>query len=86
MQAPSQQGAAEAADVSLYAADKVAHNDKIVYQSKLFVSVMFGIMTGVLGLTGLYGFLVYIIAMIFTTIILTSTLPSVSCKAIYIIV
>ncbi|KAL9653772.1 hypothetical protein ABK040_008637 [Willaertia magna] len=57
------------------ALDKLAHNDNIVYKCKIFISLVFGIVAGVFGFTGFSGFLFYIIASLFSSIIIAIGLP-----------
>lgn len=72
-----------------YAADKITHNESIIYRrypkiqityrthSRVFVALVFGIMTGVFGFTNWNGILFYLVASIFTSILLLTTFPNV---------
>ncbi len=59
------------------ALDKLAHNDNNVYLCKIFISIMFGVMAGVFGLTGIYGFLLFGLSSLFSSFLIILTLPKV---------
>ncbi|KAF0980267.1 hypothetical protein FDP41_013481 [Naegleria fowleri] len=56
--------------------DKVAHNDNIVYKCKIFISLVFGIVAGIFGLTGLSGFLFYVVvSLVISSVLIGFCLP-----------
>ena|SRR3989338_10951259 len=58
------------------ALDKVAHNDNVVYKCKTFISIVFGIVAGIFGLTGLTGFLFYIlVSLVISSVLIGLALP-----------
>jgi predicted acyltransferase len=65
------------------APEKLASNDNIVYQSKVFTSIVFGVVAGMFGLTGVNGFAFYVLSSILTSIMLLTTLPRFSSKSIF---
>ena len=62
---------------NIYALDKVAYNDNIIYKSRIFGSLVFGILAGVFGFTSLMGVAIYILSSLVISIFLCTTLPNV---------
>ncbi|KAH7435705.1 hypothetical protein KP509_06G076100 [Ceratopteris richardii] len=54
-------------DVSLYSAENIQHNMRTLYYSRTFLSIVGGIVAGILGLTGVSGFLFYFVIMMATS-------------------
>ncbi|EFC50063.1 predicted protein [Naegleria gruberi] len=56
--------------------DKIAHNDNVVYKCKIFISLVFGIVAGIFGLSGLSGFLFYIlVSVVISSVLIGLVLP-----------
>lgn len=67
----------------LFAPEKIAHNEKIVFNARIFVGLVFGILAGVLGVTGLFkGLIFYLVSLLFSTVLLFITLPKVNYRLI----
>eukprot|EP00244_Chara_vulgaris_P010988 TRINITY_DN5260_c0_g1_i1.p1 TRINITY_DN5260_c0_g1~~TRINITY_DN5260_c0_g1_i1.p1 ORF type:complete len:114 (+),score=15.37 TRINITY_DN5260_c0_g1_i1:89-430(+) len=54
----------------LYCVENIQHNQRIVYYSRMFLSIVGGCVTGILGLTGIGGILCYFITMAIATLAL----------------
>ncbi|MCO5553867.1 hypothetical protein L7F22_007392 [Adiantum nelumboides] len=46
-------------EVPLYSAENIQHNMRSIYYSRTFLSIIGGVVAGILGLTGIAGFLFY---------------------------
>ncbi|KAB2063004.1 hypothetical protein ERO13_A10G174500v2 [Gossypium hirsutum] len=55
-------------DVSTFRAENLQNNMKVVYYSRTFLSIIGGAISGILGLTGCMGFILYFIVMAITSI------------------
>eukprot|EP01080_Neovahlkampfia_damariscottae_P000826 gene826-9076_t len=53
----------------------IADNESIIYSSRIFVSLIFGIASGILGFTGLLGFFICFLGLILTSCFVYLTLP-----------
>ncbi|KAL0485356.1 ER membrane protein complex subunit 6 [Acrasis kona] len=73
----------QASSDNVYAQDKIAHNENIIYKCRAFGAVVFGILAGVFGLTSLWGLLVYVISSIVISIFLFATLPKLSIDGLF---
>lgn len=57
--------------------DKVAHNDNVVYKCKIWMSLVFGIVAGIFGYTGLSGFLFYVVvSFLIAPVLIALALPT----------
>lgn len=59
------------------AQDKLAHNENLVYLSRVFTSILFGVMAGVFGYTGMQGFGLFLLSSLFTSLLTVMMLPRV---------
>ncbi|XP_058091808.1 uncharacterized protein LOC131237821 isoform X2 [Magnolia sinica] len=55
-------------DLPIFNADNLQSNMKIIYYSRTFVSIIGGVVAGILGLTGLMGFVFYFLIMAITSL------------------
>eukprot|EP00897_Mesotaenium_endlicherianum_P010508 jgi/Mesen1/9486/ME000063S08940 len=55
-------------EVEPVAADSLAVNCRVVYYCRTFLAIVAGVAAGILGLTGLSGFLFYVVIMAFSSI------------------
>jgi len=70
-------------DTQKIAHDKVAHNENNIYLCRIFVSIMFGVMTGVFGFTGLSGFLIFALSSLFASFLIILSLPRFSIQGVF---
>ncbi|KAL6011537.1 ER membrane complex subunit 6 [Asimina triloba] len=54
-------------DIVTFNAENLQNNMKIIYYSRTFLSIIGGVIAGILGLTGLMGFIFYFLVMAFTS-------------------
>ncbi|KAK9270596.1 hypothetical protein L1049_026178 [Liquidambar formosana] len=59
-------------DIPTFNAEKLQRNMKVVYYSRTFLSIIGGVIAGILGLTGLSGFILYFLIMAVTSVGLTA--------------
>jgi hypothetical protein len=59
------------------AQDKLALNENLVYLSRVFTSVLFGVMAGMFGYTGMQGFALFLLSSLFTSVLIIMMLPKV---------
>ncbi|XP_015574708.1 ER membrane protein complex subunit 6 [Ricinus communis] len=55
-------------DLQTFSAENLQSNMKIIYYSRTFLSIIGGVIAGILGFTGLYGFIFYFLVMATTSI------------------
>ncbi|XP_057471371.1 uncharacterized protein LOC130760171 isoform X2 [Actinidia eriantha] len=55
-------------DVQTFNAENMQNNIKVVYYSRTFMSIIGGVIAGILGFTGLTGFLFYFLVMAITSV------------------
>ncbi|KAK9089993.1 hypothetical protein Sjap_023170 [Stephania japonica] len=55
-------------DLEIFSADNLQSNMKIIYYSRTFLSIISGVIAGILGLTGLTGFIFYFLVMAITSV------------------
>ncbi|XP_054820612.1 uncharacterized protein LOC129319931 [Prosopis cineraria] len=55
-------------DLPTFNAENLQHNMKTIYYSRTFMSIIGGVVAGILGFTGLKGFVFYFLIMAFTSI------------------
>lgn len=53
--------------VSIFNAENMQSNTKVIYYSRTFLSIIGGVIAGVLGFTGLSGFIFYVLVMAVTS-------------------
>jgi hypothetical protein len=68
---------------NVYAMDKVAYNENIIYKCRIFGAVVAGMLTGVFGLTGLAGFAVFILSSLLISLFLVLSLPKFSIDGLF---
>jgi hypothetical protein len=54
----------DASETPAYSTENVQHNMRVIYYCRTFLSIVGGVVAGVLGLTGISGFLFYFLIMI----------------------
>ncbi|KAH9548017.1 hypothetical protein CY35_11G066800 [Sphagnum magellanicum] len=54
----------EVVETPAYSQENIQHNMRIIYYSRTFLSIVGGVVAGVLGLTGVTGFLCYFVIML----------------------
>ncbi|KAK9069840.1 hypothetical protein SSX86_010236 [Deinandra increscens subsp. villosa] len=59
-------------EVPTFNAENLQSNMKVVYYSRTFMSIIGGVIAGILGFTGLMGFVVYLLVMAITSVCLTA--------------
>lgn len=59
-------------DVSIFNADNMQSNMKVIYYSRTFLSIIGGVIAGILGFTGLTGFIFYFLVMAITSVALAA--------------
>lgn len=59
-------------DIPTFNAENLQSNMKIIYYSRTFMSIIGGVIAGILGFTGLMGFVVYLLIMAVMSIGLTA--------------
>ncbi|KAJ8445726.1 hypothetical protein Cgig2_026053 [Carnegiea gigantea] len=59
-------------DVSMFNADNMQSNMKVIYYSRTFLSIIGGVIAGILGFTGLTGFIFYFLVMAITSVALAA--------------
>ncbi|KAI7751417.1 hypothetical protein M8C21_011793, partial [Ambrosia artemisiifolia] len=59
-------------EVPTFNAENLQSNMKVVYYSRTFMSIIGGVIAGIMGFTGLMGFVVYILVMAITSVCLTA--------------
>ncbi|KAI4311066.1 hypothetical protein MLD38_036002 [Melastoma candidum] len=64
--------AKEDLDVPIFSAENMQSNMKIIYYSRTFMSIIGGVVAGILGLTGLSGFILYFVIMAITSVCLVA--------------
>ncbi|GKV50404.1 hypothetical protein SLEP1_g57110 [Rubroshorea leprosula] len=55
-------------DVPTFSAENLQSNMKIIYYSRTFMSIIGGVVAGILGFTGLTGFIFYFLVMAITSV------------------
>eukprot|EP00257_Ricinus_communis_P018002 XP_015576581.1 ER membrane protein complex subunit 6 [Ricinus communis] len=55
-------------DLQTFSAENLQSNMKVIYYSRTFLSIIGGVIAGILGLTGLNGFIFYFLVMATTSI------------------
>uniref|UniRef100_A0A2P2M5B2 ER membrane protein complex subunit 6 n=1 Tax=Rhizophora mucronata TaxID=61149 RepID=A0A2P2M5B2_RHIMU len=55
-------------DLQTFSAENLQSNMKVIYYSRTFLSIIGGVIAGILGLTGLTGFIFYFLIMAITSI------------------
>ncbi|OMO58505.1 Transmembrane protein 93 [Corchorus olitorius] len=55
-------------DVPTFSAENLQNNMKVIYYSRTFMSIIGGVIAGILGFTGLMGFIFYFLVMAVTSI------------------
>ncbi|KAJ8647796.1 hypothetical protein MRB53_000819 [Persea americana] len=55
-------------DLPIFNAENLQTNMKVIYYSRTFLSIIGGVVAGILGLTGLMGFIFYFLIMAITSI------------------
>ncbi|KAL3735553.1 hypothetical protein ACJRO7_024646 [Eucalyptus globulus] len=58
----------EEIDVPIFSAENMQSNMKVIYYSRTFMSIIGGVIAGILGFTGLTGFVIYFLVMAITSI------------------
>ncbi|KAI6691050.1 hypothetical protein NL676_027878 [Syzygium grande] len=58
----------EEIDVPIFSSENMQSNMKVVYYSRTFMSIIGGVIAGILGFTGLTGFVIYFLVMAITSI------------------
>ncbi|KVH96426.1 Transmembrane protein 93 [Cynara cardunculus var. scolymus] len=68
-------------EVPTFNVENMQSNMKVVYYSRTFMSIIGGVIAGILGFTGLMGFVVYVLVMAITSVCLTAKagLLTISC-------
>ncbi|XP_024995085.1 ER membrane protein complex subunit 6 [Cynara cardunculus var. scolymus] len=59
-------------EVPTFNVENMQSNMKVVYYSRTFMSIIGGVIAGILGFTGLMGFVVYVLVMAITSVCLTA--------------
>ncbi|KAI3506007.1 hypothetical protein L1887_28360 [Cichorium endivia] len=59
-------------EVPTFNAENMQSNMKVVYYSRTFMSIIGGVIAGILGFTGLMGFVIYLFVMAITSVCLTA--------------
>ncbi|KAA8534401.1 hypothetical protein F0562_031918 [Nyssa sinensis] len=59
-------------DLPTFNAENMQNNMKIIYYSRTFMSIIGGVIAGILGFTGLTGFILYFLVMAITSVGLTA--------------
>uniref|UniRef100_A0A7C9D4R1 ER membrane protein complex subunit 6 n=1 Tax=Opuntia streptacantha TaxID=393608 RepID=A0A7C9D4R1_OPUST len=59
-------------DMSIFNADNMQSNMKVIYYSRTFLSIIGGVIAGILGFTGLTGFIFYLVVMAITSVALAA--------------
>ncbi|XP_071702611.1 uncharacterized protein [Rutidosis leptorrhynchoides] len=59
-------------EVPTFNAENLQSNMKVIYYSRTFMSIVGGVIAGILGFTGLMGFVFYLLVMAITSICLTA--------------
>ncbi|XVE65480.1 hypothetical protein DITRI_Ditri08aG0003300 [Diplodiscus trichospermus] len=54
-------------DVPTFSAENLQNNMKVIYYSRTFMSIIGGVIAGILGFTGLMGFIFYFLVMAITS-------------------
>ncbi|KAL3699439.1 hypothetical protein R1sor_017461 [Riccia sorocarpa] len=54
----------DSTETPAYSAENIQHNMKIIYYSRTFLSIVGGVVAGVLGLPAIFGFLFYFLIML----------------------
>ncbi|KAM7280890.1 hypothetical protein ACFE04_008024 [Oxalis oulophora] len=62
----------EANDVPTFSAENLQSNMKVIYYSRTFLSIIGGVIAGILGFTGLSGFVLYFLIMAITSVALVA--------------
>ncbi|CAI9762594.1 unnamed protein product [Fraxinus pennsylvanica] len=65
---PRKQSSDVADEISTFNAENMQNNAKIIYYSRTFMSIIGGVIAGILGFTGLTGFIVYFLVMAITSV------------------
>ncbi|XP_065863862.1 uncharacterized protein [Euphorbia lathyris] len=55
-------------DLQTFSAENMQSNMKVIYYSRTFLSIIGGVIAGILGFTGLFGFIFYFLVMAITSI------------------
>ncbi|XP_038723106.1 ER membrane protein complex subunit 6-like [Tripterygium wilfordii] len=55
-------------DLPIFSAENTQSNLKVIYYSRTFMSIIGGVISGILGFTGLYGFIFYFVIMAITSV------------------
>ncbi|KAK9289128.1 hypothetical protein L1049_017601 [Liquidambar formosana] len=55
-------------DLPTFSAEKLQSNMKVIYYSRTFLSIIGGVIAGILGFTGLTGFILYFLVMAVTSV------------------
>ncbi|XP_050937213.1 uncharacterized protein LOC103492162 isoform X1 [Cucumis melo] len=59
-------------DIPIFNAENLQNNLKIIYYSRTFLSIIGGVIAGILGFTGLTGFIFYFLVMAITSVALAA--------------
>ncbi|XP_077217160.1 uncharacterized protein LOC143851571 isoform X2 [Tasmannia lanceolata] len=59
-------------DIPTFSVENLQNNMKVIYYSRTFLSIIGGVVAGILGLTGLMGFVFYFLVMAITSLGLAS--------------
>ncbi|KAL8244452.1 hypothetical protein R6Q59_010710 [Mikania micrantha] len=59
-------------EVPIFNAENLQSNMKVIYYSRTFMSIIGGVIAGILGFTGLMGFVIYLAVMAITSVCLTA--------------
>eukprot|EP00735_Rhodelphis_limneticus_P007848 TRINITY_DN20528_c0_g1::TRINITY_DN20528_c0_g1_i1::g.66::m.66 TRINITY_DN20528_c0_g1::TRINITY_DN20528_c0_g1_i1::g.66 ORF type:complete len:128 (-),score=25.91,sp/Q3ZCG8/EMC6_BOVIN/40.00/1e-09,Rab5ip/PF07019.7/4.1e-19,EcsC/PF12787.2/0.11,DUF1328/PF07043.8/13 TRINITY_DN20528_c0_g1_i1:710-1048(-) len=51
-----------------YLGDRIVHNEKLLFKSRLILAIVAGAVTGILGFTGFAGFFCYLFCALLTTL------------------
>ncbi|CAK9328410.1 unnamed protein product [Citrullus colocynthis] len=71
--AVSEKKSSDAADdLPIFNAENLQNNLKIIYYSRTFLSIIGGVIAGILGFTGLTGFIFYFLVMAITSLALAT--------------
>ncbi|XP_038719462.1 ER membrane protein complex subunit 6-like isoform X2 [Tripterygium wilfordii] len=54
-------------DIPIFSAENTQSNLKVIYYSRTFMSIIGGVVSGILGFTGFYGFVLYFLIMAITS-------------------
>ncbi|WCJ23263.1 ER membrane protein complex subunit 6 [Euphorbia peplus] len=57
-------------DLPTFSAENMQSNMKVIYYSRTFLSIIGGVIAGILGFTGLFGFIFYFLIMAVTSVAL----------------